>query len=229
MRNIVALVATVTAVLLVAGARPELGGQGSSRAATGKALGFTFTAVSLPERVRRTVTGRSWRKGCPVALSGLRYLTISYWDFDGRRRVGSLIVNRDAVRAMRTAFGILYRWRFPIRRMRLVDTYGASDSRSIDADNTSAFNCRLRTGGGGWSEHAFGRAVDVNPIENPYVAANGTTVHRASRPFLRRRPYRPGMAVNGGILVRAFADAGWKWGGAWSVVHDYQHFSASGR
>jgi hypothetical protein len=113
--------------------------------------------------------------------------------------------------------------------MEPVDAYGASDFRSIEADNTSAFNCRYVDGTTRWSEHAYGRAIDVNPIENPYVTSSGTTSHPASAPYLRRTPYRAGMAVEGGALVRAFAAAGFGWGGRWSGAKDYQHFSASGR
>jgi hypothetical protein len=132
---------------------------------------------------------------------------------------------------MRRALAILFGTRFPIRRMRLVDDYGASDFASIAADNTSAFNCRNATGSSRFSEHAYGRAVDVNPIENPYVYPDGTTVHAASRPYLDGARHRPGMGFRGGVLVRAFAAAGWRWGGEWRPpsATDYQHFSATGR
>jgi hypothetical protein len=112
-----------------------------------------------------------------------------------------------------------------------VDDYAASDSASIAADNTSAFNCRLATGSSRFSEHAYGRAVDIDPIENPYVYPNGTTVHAASRPYLDRSRHRPGMAFDGGVLVRAFAAVGWGWGGHWRPpsATDYQHFSSTGR
>ena len=179
--------------------------------------------------MRERVVGRSWRRGCPVGLAGLRYLRIRHWGFDGRARTGEMIVNADVVGDVRAVFGRLFAARFPIRRMRLVDDYGASDWHSIEADNTSAFNCRRATGSTRWSEHSYGRAIDVNPIENPYVFANGTTSHRASRPYLRRSPYRKGMAVRGGALVTAFKAAGWGWGGDWPSPRDYQHFSASGR
>jgi D-alanyl-D-alanine carboxypeptidase len=109
-----------------------------------------------------------------------------------------------------------------------VDAYGGSDSRSIEADNTSAFNCRSVEGTSRWSEHAYGRAIDVNPIENPYVDG-GHTSHRASVPYLDRSRRRPGMAYEGGVLVGAFDAIGWGWGGRWTSVKDYQHFSASGR
>jgi hypothetical protein len=193
------------------------------------AAGFEFSSHRIDAGVKERIVGRSWHRGCPVGLGRLRYLRVAHWGWHGRRRVGELVVNRDAVGAMRTAFARLYRARFPIRRMRLVDDYGGSDYGSIEADNTSAFNCRPVTGGGRWSEHAYGRAVDVNPIENPYVAADGTTAHARSRPYLRRRPHRRGMAFRGGALVRAFAAAGWGWGGRWSGPTDFQHFSASGR
>jgi hypothetical protein len=190
---------------------------------------FAFSAAPLTQAQRHRLYGSSWRPGCPVPLRRLRYLRIAYWDFDGRRRVGEMVVNASAVPAVRVAFADLYAHRFPIRRMRLVDDYGASDYRSIEADNTSAFNCRRATGATRWSEHAYGRAVDVNTIENPYVYADGTTTHRASRPYLDRSRHRKGMAYAGGVLVKAFTKSGWGWGGTWPGPIDYQHFSASGR
>jgi hypothetical protein len=201
------------------------------RGATAAGRTFTFTVSRLGPSTRRRVSGSSWRPGCPVALDDLRLLRIGYWGFDGRPRVGRMIVAASAVTAMRRAFGDLFRARFPIRRMRLVDDYGASDYASIEADNTSAFNCRRATGSSRFSEHAYGRAVDVNPIENPYVYPNGTTVHAASRPYLDRSRRRRGMAYRGGVLVRAFTAAGWRWGGEWRPPSgtDYQHFSATGR
>ena len=175
------------------------------------------------------MTGVSWRPGCPVALRDLRLLTASHWGFDGRRRTGRLVVHETAASALREVFRRLYAARFPIRKMVPIDAYAGSDFRSIEADNTSAFNCRRATGSSSWSEHAYGRAIDVNPIENPYVD-NRRVYHVASRPYIARRPVRPGMAVRGGRLVEAFRSVGWGWGGYWSgSVRDYQHFSARGR
>ena len=192
---------------------------------------FSFSAKPLDAALRKRMTGSSWHQGCPVALSDLRLLRIGYWGFDRRPHRGSLVVAASSVEAMRGAFAALYAKRFPIRRMRLVDDYGASDYASIEADNTSAFNCRPATGSSRFSEHAYGRAIDVNPIENPYVYPDGTTVHRASRPYLDRARHRRGMAFRGGVLVKAFADAGWSWGGLWRPPSgtDYQHFSSTGR
>src|SRR5262249_4604132 len=117
----------------------------------------------------------------------------------------------------------------PIRGMRTIDHYGGSDRRSMAADNTSAFNCRYASAPGPkrWSAHAYGQAIDVNTVENPYV--QGSYVQPAAgRAFLDRSRSRPGMAVAGGLLVRAFASVGWPWGGRWTADPDYQHFSATG-
>jgi hypothetical protein len=199
--------------------------------ATAAAPAFTFSSRPLGAALRHRVRGTSWHPGCPVGLDGLRYLRVGFWGFDRRRHVGELVVASSAVPAIRQAFAELYHVRFPIRRMRLVDDYGGSDYASIEADNTSAFNCRPVTGGSRFSEHAYGRAIDVNPIENPYVYPDGTTSHKASRPYLNRARHRRGMAYPGGALVRAFTAARWGWGGAWRrpSATDYQHFSATGR
>jgi hypothetical protein len=190
---------------------------------------FIFQASPLTPALRRGISGTSWHPGCPVGLSQLRYLRISYWGFRYRPHLGELVVNASAVQPLRHAFAALFAQRFPIRRMRLVDDYGGSDYASIQADNTSAFNCRNVTGGSGWSEHAYGLAIDINPIENPYVNTDGTTAHAASRPYLDRSNVREGMAVAHGTLVRAFDAIGWGWGGRWPLPTDYQHFSANGR
>jgi D-alanyl-D-alanine carboxypeptidase len=178
------------------------------------------TAAQLPH---------SWHRGCPVAPAQLRRLRVSYWGFDRRAHTGALVVNAHAVAPLTRVFSRLYTARFPIRRMRSIDAYGGSDERSLAADNTAAFNCRYAVAPGRkrWSVHAYGLAIDVNPVENPYVL--GSRVHpRAGRRYLDRSRMRPGMAVRGGLLVRAFAAAGWAWGGRWSSSPDYQHFSATG-
>jgi D-alanyl-D-alanine carboxypeptidase len=209
------------AVLAVALAAPAAGGQSQGAPFFG-----TVTLISGPQAKR--MTGVSWRPGCPVALRDLRLVTVKYWGFDGRVHTGRLILHEDVWRPVLRALHDLYETRFRIRRMVPIDAFGGSDFRSIEADNTSAFNCRYVDGTTRWSEHAYGRAIDVNPIENPYVSG-GTTSHGASRPYLDRSRRRPGMAYEGGALVRAFDAAGWGWGGRWSGAKDYQHFSASGR
>jgi D-alanyl-D-alanine carboxypeptidase len=191
--------------------------------------GFRGRISPIGPELAKRMTGVSWHPGCPVPLSRLRLLTLAYVGFDGRPHMGRLVVNEDVARAVVAAMRRLYVARFPIRRMRLVDDYGGSDFRSIEADNTSAFNCRAATGSSHWSEHAYGHAIDVNPIENPYVDG-GRTSHPASRPYLDRSRRAAGAAYTGGVLVEAFRSIGWGWGGSWAGgVRDYQHFSLSGR
>ena len=212
------------AVLLVLGAAVL-----ASHAAGAATPPFRGSVTPLPAALRETMTGISWRPGCPVPLADLRLVRARHWGFDGRARTGRLVVHGDVAADVLAVLRRLYAARFPIRRMVPVDAYGGSDFRSIEADNTSAFNCRYVDGTTRWSEHAYGRAIDLNPLENPYVTASGTTSHPRSRPYLRRSPYRAGMAVEGGVAVRAFDAAGWSWGGRWSGARDHQHFSASGR
>ena len=171
----------------------------------------------------------SWHRGCPVAPAQLRRVRLSYRGFDGRAHMGALVVNVSAVGDVVRVFRRLYTARFPIRRMRPIDAYQAKDERSLNHDNTAGFNCRYAVAPGPkhWSVHAYGLAIDVDPVENPYV--EGGRVHpRAGRAYLDRSHLRPGMAVPGGLLVRAFAAVGWQWGGRWSGSPDYQHFSKTG-
>jgi hypothetical protein len=186
-----------------------------------------FTHAVAP--VTRAQLGSSWHLGCPVAPSSLRRLRLGYWGFDGQPHVGTLVVSSGAVGDVTVVFRRLYRARFPIRRMRPITAYGANDERSLAADNTAAFNCRYAVGPGPrrWSVHASGLAIDVNPVENPYLES-GRVHPRAGRAYLDRSNVRPGMAARGGLLVRAFASVGWQWGGRWSGTPDYQHFSKTG-
>ncbi|HEX7084643.1 MAG TPA: M15 family metallopeptidase [Gaiellaceae bacterium] len=190
-------------------------------------LATPFHASSSPVTARQL--GASWHAGCPVGPSRLRLVSLSYWGFDRRPHTGRLVVDRAVVRDVERVFRRLYGARFPIRRMRPVSAYGGSDDRSMAADNTSAFNCRPVTGPGPrrWSVHAYGEAIDVNTVENPYLDGD-RVLPAAGRRYLNRARVRPGMAVPGGTLVEAFAAAGWQWGGRWSPGTDYQHFSLTG-
>jgi D-alanyl-D-alanine carboxypeptidase len=187
-----------------------------------------FTATVSP--VRWSELRYSYRAGCPVGPAALRTVRVLHWGFDGRSRTGTLVVNRRVADAVVTVFRRLYAARFPIRRMVPVSAYRGSDSASTAADNTSSFNCRRAVGSttGSWSMHAYGLAIDVNPVENPYVL-RGRALPPAGVRYLDRGRVRPGMAVEGGPLVRAFDAAGWGWGGRWTGSLDYQHFSTNGR
>lgn len=161
----------------------------------------------------------------------LRRLQVRYVGFDGLEHVGNLILNVDVVDQVRRVFAQLLSARFPIRSIIPIDQFGASDAASLAADNTAAFNCRYAIGSGGgpsWSEHAYGRAIDVNPVENPYIYTNGTVDPAAGVEYLDRSNVRPGMAHASSPLNLAFASVGWSWGGVWAANPDYQHFSRSG-
>ena len=190
----------------------------------------TTQAASTPfagtiEPVRWDDLRHSYRAGCPVPPAKLRTVRVSYWGFDGRPRVGRIVVASRVAPDVLAVFRILWSERFPLRRVQPVSAYRGSDDASMAADNTSGFNCRFVGGTSRWSLHAYGEAIDVNPVENPYV--QGARVSpSAGRAFLDRSRYRKGMAVRNGALVRAFASVGWKWG---SSFGDYQHFSPTGR
>ncbi|GIF78101.1 hypothetical protein Asi02nite_76190 [Asanoa siamensis] len=185
--------------------------------------------MAATARVTAAELGKSWRAGCPVGPESLRRVTLTYWGFDDRPHTGVIVVHEDVAADVTTVFRTLFGKRFPIRGLEPVDAYGGSDDASMAADNTSAFNCRnaVASGRPSWSVHAYGKAIDVNPVENPYVFGD-KVLPPAGREYLDRSTYRPGMAVKGGVLVKAFAAVGWKWnvGGA---NPDYQHFSTTGR
>ena len=253
MRNRILTAATAAMVLLAAcgaasggpvdgGTGPAGSAAGSTSVAQGASAKNNASLVSAGNRFGRRYHGTvsritpairdrmtsSWRPGCPVPLRDLRYLEVSRWGYDGKARIGELVVRRAHAWPMVGVFRKLFRARFPIRRMRLVDEYGADDNASMAANNTSAFNCRLATGGSSWSEHAYGRAIDINPIQNPYVKG-GTVLPPAGRRFVDRKRKAQGMIHHGDVVVRAFAAIGWEWGGHWSSLKDYQHFSSTGR
>lgn len=174
------------------------------------------------------MTGVSWRPSCPVPLSSLRYVRLTYRGFDGQDHIGELVVHADTATTMVSVFRKLYNAKFPIARMQLVDDYGADDDRSTFANNTSAFNCRAITGGSAWSQHSYGRAIDINPVQNPYVYRDGHVLDPNAKAFVQRTPVRTGMITRGDVVTTAFASHGWPWGGNFSSFKDYQHFSASG-
>jgi hypothetical protein len=195
---------------------------------------FLTSSKPLPAPVRSEVEARAWHSGCPVPLSDLRLLTVYYYGFDHRAHAGQLVVNKDAVEPLTTVFRKLYAMRFPIRHMRLANTYGPQTGRPKDGDVSGSFECRQAvpspcsggTGTGHWSMHAYGLAIDVNPVENPYVGC-GMTRDKTALSYVDRSKLRPGMVT--AAVVAAFHSVGWGWGGAWTgSTKDYMHFSATG-
>ncbi len=178
-----------------------------------------------PKIKTRILKGGSWHRGCPVPLSDLRYLTMTYRGFDGRDHRGEMIVHQSVAREVTEIFGKLYTSKYPIKHMRLVSDYGASDFRSIEADNTSAFNCRAVTGGKKWSNHSYGKAIDINPIENPYISRSGRISHKSSLKYRNRdHSHSKATILKNDKIVKLFKTKGWRWGGDWHSIKDYQHF-----
>jgi hypothetical protein len=198
------------------------------------AVAFHSSSAPLPAPVQAELRAGYWHAGCPVPLSHLRVLAVTAWGFDGRPHTGRLVVNESAVAPLTTVFRRLYALRFPIRHMQIDDYYGPKAARPPDGDVTESFECRQAvpspctggTGTGSWSEHAFGEAVDLNPVENPYVGC-GRTRDASARSYLDRSRVRKGMVTP--AVVAAFRFVGWGWGGDWSgSTKDYMHFSATG-
>ena len=188
---------------------------------------WSGTATAIDEATAARM-GSSYRTGCPVPLSSLRLLAMTHWGFDGTVHSGEMVVHADAAGAVLEAFRRLYAARIVVEGMRLVDEYGGDDNRSMAANNTSAFNCRTVAGSSTWSQHAYGRALDLNPVQNPFVQG-GVLAPPEGAPWRDRTDVRPGMAVAGGPVVAALDAVGWGWGGSFSAGKDYQHFSANGR
>ena len=191
---------------------------------------YTSTIESVPSVVRRRMTGSSHDPArCPVGFADLRLLTMRYIGFDGRSHTGQMVVHSRHARDLTGVFRELYDARFPLRRMQLVDAYDGDDNRSMAANNTSAYNCRTVAGTSSFSAHAHGAAVDINPVENPYVTSDGV-LPAAGRRYVdvdrsADADARRGVIRTNDVVVRAFARIGWKWGGAWNQP-DYQHFHA---
>jgi hypothetical protein len=196
---------------------------------------FQSSVAPLPEPVQAQLkAGGAWHRGCPVALSGLRQLTVSHRGFDGRVHTGQLVVNERAARPLAGVFRRLYALHYPIRHMTLADAYGPRKGRPRDGDVSGSFECRQAvpspcTGGRGtgtWSMHAFGLAVDLNPVENPYVGC-GQSRDPTARAYRDRSRHRRGMVTR--RVIEAFRSIGWGWGGSWTgSTKDYMHFSATG-
>ena len=169
--------------------------------------------------------GASWRPGCPVEPGRLRRVDLDHIGLDGQTHRGELIVHEDLVPEVITIFDELYRLHFPIEKMRTVDEYpGADDELSMEDNNTSAFNCRSIPGTNQWSQHAYGRAIDLNPLLNPSVDNTGAFQPKNAAAYLDRSRTDPGLLHSGDPAVRIFTDRGWRWGGGWKTPIDYQHF-----
>jgi hypothetical protein len=192
------------------------------------AADFYFHQAPLSGSLKEKIRKYSWREGCPVGLDELVQVTLSHYGFDGQVHQGQMIVHRQVAEDLRQIFRILFQHRFPIEKIRLIDEYRGDDRLSMEDNNTSAFNCRYKNKKEKiFSPHAFGCALDINPVQNPFVF-EGRVVPEQGKEFLDRRRVRPGMITPEDIVHRTFRRFGWRWGGKWLRGKDYQHFEKLG-
>ena len=182
-----------------------------------------LTAGPIPSAVEARMRGVSYPEDAEIKLSDLRYLQLSYVDFDGQEQVGELVCNKAIADDLVAVFRDLYAARYPIRSMRLIDDFGGDDEASMAADNTSCFNYRKKTGMRELSKHAMGLAIDINPFENPYVRPSRVRPAGAAA-FADRSKDFPHKIDQNDLCYRLFRARGFSWGGSWRSVQDYQHF-----
>ena len=170
----------------------------------------------------------SWVPECPVTVDELAYLTVSHYGFDGRFHSGEIIVNLDFAEEVVEVFRLMHEARFPIEQIRVITKEEIDAPPTGDWNDTTSFVCRPAVGSISWSQHAYGLAIDVNPFHNPYLNGDLVLPELAST-YTDREDVRPGMITDGDVVVEAFADMGWGWGGNWDTLKDWMHFSFTGR
>jgi hypothetical protein len=191
---------------------------------------YEHAVEPIPAELRAEMTGTTYEDGCPVGLDDLALLTTAHWGFDGAPKTGQLVIRADLAPVFVDVFRHAWQVQFPVERMEPASVYGGSDDASMAVNNTSAFNCRPVTGGSSWSQHSYGHAIDINPRQNPYVSSSGRTVlPREGKAFVERDASVPGLIVDPGPITGAFRRHGFGWGGAWTRLKDYQHFSENGK
>ncbi|KRF19992.1 hypothetical protein ASG90_19905 [Nocardioides sp. Soil797] len=190
--------------------------------------GKGFRAVISDPAPAQVIRRSTWAPGCPVAADELSWIRLTFRGFDGRRHTGELLVNSSVDKQLVQVFHDLWDDDFPMEQMTITTVAERDAAPTGDGNGTGAFNCRATTGGSSYSQHAYGLAIDLNPFQNPYLKGDLVLPELAGS-YLDRGDVRPGMITASGPVVRAFARIGWGWGGAWSSLKDYQHFSANNR
>ncbi len=154
----------------------------------------------------------------------MAYVQITHWGFDDKEHTGEIILNKKVAGEVVEIFRELHEAKFPIEKIRIIDEYDANDELSMLDNNSSAFCYREIAGSNGkLSNHSYGIAIDINPIQNPYVK-NNMVLPESGKEYLDRTNVRKGMIVEGDVCYNAFKQRGWTWGGDWNSLKDYQHF-----
>lgn len=203
------------------------------RGAQAKVYKKGFSYQKLPKHIKKKITGVSYKKNKKITYQDLRYVRVRYFDFNGEKQTGELIVNKKIALKTVKIFYQLYQMKYPIERMKLVDEYGADDEKSMRANNTSAFNYRTVAGTHRLSKHAMGLAIDINPRINPYINTKGVLtpanakVYRCRNKKKCKGKYARYMIQPNSKITKLFKKYGFTWGGDWKYSKDYQHFQFS--
>lgn len=199
----------------------------SIKGASKKQLKRMFYQTKISGKVFKRMYGKSYKKGCTVPKSDLRYVRVLYYGFDKKTHIGELVVNRKIAKDICKIFYKLYSKKYPIEKMLLVDEYNAVDEDSMADNNTSCFNYRPVSGTTRLSRHSYGMAVDINPLYNPYLhTVNGKKVCEpaAGKKYLNRSKSFAHKIDKKDLCYKLFTKYGFTWGGNWKSVKDYQHF-----
>lgn len=189
--------------------------------------GFSSRLGPVPDDIRTSMIPATWREGCPLPVEKLAYVEVTYWGFDEAVHQGALIVHQDVALEVIDIFAELFEARFPLESVRIIEEFNGDDMASMQANNTSAFNCRTISGTSRLSWHSWGLAIDINPLLNPYVKGNRVSPPEGKAhadPETRDKRPQPGYVLDGELCHQAFVSRGWEWGGAWTDRKDYQHF-----
>ena len=186
-----------------------------------------FTISEIHDTIFEFMQGRSYKADCTIPRSDLRYLIILHRNMDGQAVVGELVVNKEISADILDIMRELYEQNYPIEQVRLVDYYEGDDELSMAANNSSAFNWRTQTGSSAKiSKHATGMAIDINPLYNPYYRFPyvNETVSPGGDLYMDRMWEFPFKIDEDDDCYRIFTEHGFKWGGSWNSLRDYQHF-----
>lgn len=186
-----------------------------------------FSQQEITDSIFARIEGKSFKENCTTPREDLRYLKVMHYNNEGEVLEGELICHKDIADDLLSIFSELYKAKYPIERMVLIDEYDADDEASMRANNTSAFNFRPASGMRRLSKHSTGMAIDINPLYNPLVKhrEGGTKVYPSTAtPYIDRTQDFPYKIVKGDLCYRLFKKHGFSWGGDWNSSKDYQHF-----
>lgn len=186
-----------------------------------------FSINPVDDEIFGRIYGNSYKKDCSIPREELRYLTVAHHNFNGEVVKGELICNALIAEDLIDIFRNLYNDKYPIERLVLIDEYGSDDIKSMQANNSSCFNYRVIAGSNKLSKHARGLAIDINPLYNPWVKQDNGVLKvspEEGRPYADRKKEFPYKIDRDDLCYKEFIRHGFKWGGDWTTIKDYQHF-----